>query len=189
MSINDQFITQINSVITSLKHKFTPDKTLMMAIAVQMRNSARKQIENQGADASIMYSVGSISTSFWPKKMFPGKALIKSGVLLKSIQASATDNTAIASTNRVGAALMHFGGEVKAKKKLGSVKRKKDVWAMEQYFWSQWYKSNKKQNLFKILALHMQKHNSINVPARPFMVLTENYVNNIIEIIRKHVVN
>lgn len=170
----DEALKQINDAIASLKRRLLPDKALMTAIAGHMHASVMNQFETEGEGK-------------WPKKMFPGKRLQGQGNLIRSIQAKATENESIVSTNRVGAALMHFGGEVKAKKKLGSVKRKKDVWAMEQYFWSQWYKSNKKQKFFKILALHMQTHNSITVHARPFMVLTESYKNNIIEEIRKHV--
>ena len=186
MPVNDTSIAQINTVIKELKDKFTPSKTLMTAIAGHMHASVMNAFETQGGD-NVVYSVGGAHTNVWRNKMFPGKPLQGSGNLIRSIQARATENESIVSTNRVGAALMHFGGEVKAKKKLGSVKRKKDVWAMEQYFWHQWYASNKKQKFFKILALHMQTHNSISVPARPFMVLTESYKNNIIEEIRNQV--
>lgn len=178
MSDTDQNIQEINKFIKTLEKKLLPNKTLMTAISVHLRENARQNILDQGANIP----------GGWPaKKMFPGKALLNTRNLFRSIQASATNDTAIASTNRRGAALMNFGGEVKAIKKLGSVKRKKDVWAMEQYFWAMYYKSNKKENLYKILALHMQKHNSIVVPARPFMVLTDPYKDMIIEEIRRHV--
>ncbi len=184
---DSSFISQVNKTIDDLKVKFTPNKTLMMAIAVHMRESAKHNIETEGRDLRG----GTLSgVEGWPAaKMFPGKQLIKRGTLLRSIQASATDNTAIASTNRVGAALMHFGGEVRAKKLLGSVKRHRDVWAMEQYFWAQYYKCGKKQKNWMILALHMQKHNSIYVSPHPFMLLTEHYENEIIEAIKNHIKN
>lgn len=150
----------------------------MMAIAVHMRESAKENIESGGKEA----------VPAWPgMKMFPGKELMQSGKLLRSIQAGASDNESWASTNRPGAALMHFGGEVKAKKILGSVKRKKNVWAMEQYFWRRWFESGKKQKLFMILALHMQKHDSLTVPARPFMFLNEERGSSIIALIRKQI--
>lgn len=174
---SQQNIQEINNFISKLQKKFTPNKTLMAAISIRLRESAKSNIEDQGASVP----------GGWPKKMFPGKALLVTRNLFNSIQSGANDNTAFAFTNRRGAALMHFGGEVKAKKKLGSVKRKKDVWAMEQYFWSQYYKSDKKEKLFKILALHMQKHNSITVPARPFMYLNEKFRDLIIEDIRNYV--
>ena len=177
MAVNDENIAQINAVINELKDKFTPDKTLMTVIAGHMHASVMHNFENEGADVP----------GGWPKKMFPGKLLQGKGNLIRSIQAKATDNEAIVSTNRIGAALMHFGGKIQAKKKLGSVKRKRDVWAMEQYFWRQWYESSKKERLFKILALHMQKSSFVTVPARPFMVLTEKYKNDIIKTIREHV--
>lgn len=178
--MNDSFLTQVNTVFNDLKGRFTPNKSLMMAIAVHMRESAKENIDSGGKGAAPS----------WPgSKMFPGKELLQSGKLLRSIQAGATDNSAWASTNRPGAALMHFGGEVKAKKILGSVKRKKDVWAMEQYFWRRWFESGKKQKFFMILALHMQKHNSINVPARPFMFLNEERGNAIINLIRSHIIS
>lgn len=171
MPVNDHLIAQINSVFNELKGKLTPDKKLMSAIAGHMHANVMHNIESQGKDIP----------GGWPAPMFPGKALLRQGNLIRSIQARATENESIVSTNRIGASLMHFGGEIRAKKKLGSVKRKRDVWAMEQYFWSQYYKSNKKEKLYMILALHMQKHNSVTVPARPFMVLTESYKERIIE--------
>ena len=178
MAVNDAFLAQVNTVFNELKGKFTPNKTLMNSIAEHMRASVKQNIESGGVGASPS----------WPgKKMFPGRELQNSGKLLRSIQSGSTENEAWASTNRPGAALMQFGGVIKAKKILGSVKRKKNVWAMEQYFWSQWFKSGKKQKLFMILALHMQKHDSLTVPARPFMYLTEPYANQIIQAIRSHV--
>jgi len=177
MPVNDPLIAQINNVIAELKEKFVPNKNLMTAIAGHMHASVMANFENQGADVP----------GGWPRKMFPGKALVGEGNLIRSIQASATDNESIVSTNRVGAALQHYGGVIKAKKKLGSVKRKRDVWAMEQMFWAKWYASSKKERLFKILALHMQTHSSITVPARPFMVLTDSYKDKIIEEINKHI--
>lgn len=188
MSATDQNIQAINKFISTLEKKLIPNKTLMTAISVHLRENARENILDQGANIPVNLGPGFASTNLWPRnKMFKGKALLNSRNLFRSIQAAATENTAMAYTNRVGAALQHFGGEVRAKKKLGSVKRKKDVWAMEQYFWAMWYKSSKKEKLFKILALHMQKHNSITVPARPFLILTDPYKEMIIEEIRQHV--
>jgi phage gpG-like protein len=187
MNVKDKNIAEINKFISTLEKKLIPNKTLMTAISVHLRENARENILDQGANIPINYGAGFASTNVWPRnKMFKGKALLATRTLFRSIQAKATENEAMAFTNHIGARLMHFGGEVKAKKKLGSVKRKKDVWAMEQYFWAMWYKSSKKEKMFKILALHMQKHNSITVPARPFMVLTDPYKEMIIEEIRQH---
>src|SRR3990167_5014979 len=105
MAINDPFIKQINDYMSNLKGKFTPNKTLMTVIAGHMHASVMANFENQGAN---------VPGGAWKQKMFPGKALIQSGNLIRSIQASATDNSSIVSTNRIGATLMHFGGEVKA---------------------------------------------------------------------------
>ncbi len=188
MDARKQNVDEINKYLSYLKGKFTPNKTLMTAISVHLRENARENILDQGANIPMSVGAGFASTNLWPRnKMFKGKALLASRTLFRSIQAKATENEAMAFTNHIGARLQHFGGEVKAKKKLGSVKRKKDVWAMEQYFWAMWYKSSKKEKMFKILALHMQKHNSITVPARPFMVLTDPYKEMIIEEIRQHV--
>lgn len=170
----DDSLKQINELIAGLKNKLLPNKPLMTSIAVHMHANVMHNIESQGQGIP----------GGWPKPMFGGKALLREGNLIRSIQAKATDNTSIVSTNRVGAWLMHHGGKIQAKKVLGSVKRKKNVWAMEQYFWSQWYKSGKKEKLYFILALHMQKHDSVTVPAYPFMVITEPYKNKIIQEIR-----
>ena len=158
-------LDEVNKVFKGLKGKFTPNKTLMTAIAGHMLASVQTNFENQGKN---------VMKGGWPKRMFPRRKSLE-GPILRSLQASATENTSIVSTNYIGARLFHEGGKVKAKKILGSVKRHRDVWAMEQFFWSQWYKSKKKEKNWFILALHMQKHDSITVKARPYMVLTGHY--------------
>lgn len=49
------------------------------------------------------------------------------------------------------AKIQEEGGFIEAKKKLGSVKRKRDVYAMEQMFWARYFKS--KNKYFMNLAL------------------------------------
>lgn len=165
-------LTQINQFFSKLKLKSTNNRPLMIKIAGHLADNVEHNIESQGADVP----------GGWPSgKMFPGKQLIGEGNLLRSVQAKAEENEAMAYTNRVGAKLMNFGGEVKAKKILGSVKRKRDVWGMEQFFWRKFYESNKQETGYKILAMHMMKHNSITVKARPFMVITDSYMEKIIK--------
>lgn len=173
----DPIIEKINKMMTELIERFTPDQTLMTKIAGHMHASVMNNFETQGRDVP----------GGWPDKMFPGRMLEGTGNLIRSIQASATEDTARAYTNYRSAALQHFGGDVKAKKILGSVSRKKDVYAMEQFFWSKWYQSNKKENMFKYIALHVHKHGKITVKARPFMILTSNYENAIVDDIYNHV--
>lgn len=164
-------LNQINQFFSKLKLKSTNNRPLMIKIAGHLADNVEHNIESQGADVP----------GGWPSgKMFGGQQLIGQGNLLRSIQSKAEENEAMASTNRVGAALMNFGGEVKAKKILGSVKRKRDVWGMEQFFWRKWYESGEKEENWRILALHMMKHNSITVKARLFMVLTDLYMQKII---------
>lgn len=66
------------------------------------------------------------------------------------------------------AAIHEYGGRIQAKKTLGSVKRKKDVFAMEQYFWAMYYKSKKENEYFKNLALKIAKDGFITIRARPY---------------------
>ncbi len=172
----DDFLQQVNRTFNEVKDKITPNRSLMTAIAGHMLTSVQMNFENQGED---------VMPGGWPKRFFPGRKSLESRIT-RSLQAKATDNEAMVGTNTIGASLFHYGGEVKAKKILGSVKRKRDVWAMEQYFWSQWYKSRKKEKRWMILALHMQHNNSITVPARPYMVLTETFKNMIIQEIREY---
>ena len=171
-------LSRVNEYFSSIKGRFTPTQSLMLSIAEHLKENAKNNIETQGANIP----------GGWPqRKMFPGKRLLSAGNLIRSIQSAATDNKAIAFTNNKGAALQNFGGVVKAKKLLGSVKRKKDVWAMEQYFWMRYYKTKKQEKLFMVIALHVHKYGSVTVPASPFMVITKDYENKIIEEIKKHV--
>ena len=176
ININDS-LKEVNRVFNQLSKDFTPDKPLMNKISLHLLGSVQNNFDNQGAD---------VPGGPWPAKMFPGRNKLQNEIL-RSLQPHSTENEASVSTNVMGASLFNFGGEVKAKKKLGSVKRRKDVWAMEQFFWAMWYKSNKREKNWMILALHMQTHNSITVPARQYMVLTEQYSNLIIEEIKKQV--
>ncbi|MCF8265817.1 MAG: phage virion morphogenesis protein [Melioribacteraceae bacterium] len=173
-------LEEVNKLFREYKDKFTPNKPMMTAIAGHMLGSAQENIRNGGKGASPA----------WPKrKMFPGreKGLVRSGSLLRSVQAKATDNTAIAFTNKRYAKLQHFGGVIKAKKILGSVNRKRDVYAMEQYFWAQYFKSNKKEKLWMVLALHVAKAGQIKIPARPFMYLNKRSKAGIKETVRSKV--
>lgn len=71
------------------------------------------------------------------------------------------------SVNTIYAAIQELGGEVVPSKRVGSVKRKKMVFAMEQLFWAMYKKTGEEK--FKYLALHIAKGGKIRIPSRPFI--------------------
>lgn len=64
------------------------------------------------------------------------------------------------------AKIHEYGGEIKAKKKVSSIKRKKETWAMAQFFWAKFSETENKY--FKNLALHVEKKGSVTIPKRPY---------------------
>lgn len=73
------------------------------------------------------------------------------------------------------ASIQEYGGEVKAVKKGGSVKRRKEVFIMEQYFWRVYFET---KNIFwKILALAVKKKGGINIKARPYFFKSIDHIN------------
>lgn len=64
------------------------------------------------------------------------------------------------------AKIHEYGGIIKAKKKVSSLKRKKEVYAMEQMFWARYYETG--SPLYKNLALRINEFGFITMPARPY---------------------
>ena len=73
------------------------------------------------------------------------------------------------------ASIQEYGGEVKAVKKGSSVKRRKGVYIMEQFFWRVYYET---KNIFwKILALTISKKGYIKIKARPYFFKSIDQIN------------
>lgn len=64
------------------------------------------------------------------------------------------------------AKIHEYGGVIKAIKKVSSVKRKKETYAMAQFFWAKFAQT--KQNYFKHLALHVENKGGVTIPKRPY---------------------
>jgi phage gpG-like protein len=58
------------------------------------------------------------------------------------------------------------GGFIKAKKKASSVKTKREVFVMEQFFWRKFIES--KNEIWKRIALSVRKNKGIKMPARGY---------------------
>lgn len=158
---------KLNSLFDQLKGRLSDLKPLMTEIAGIMYYAVQENFRTQGAR---------LPGDGWKQlKHNSGNhdLLQDSGMLVNSISYEATETEAIVGTNYKSAALHQFGGIIKAKKILGSVKRKKDVYAMEQFFWRKWYASGKEDNYYKGLALLIHKKGELTVPARPFLVLID----------------
>lgn len=64
------------------------------------------------------------------------------------------------------ATIHEYGGEIRAKKKVSSLNRKKEVFAMEQFFWRKYFETG--SPLYKNLALRINEFGFITMPARPY---------------------
>jgi|GEM_PF-2714409 len=175
--LEDKITITLNKIATKAKDT----GPLMNLISQNMVEAVRENITTQGRSLGKTWPAESPLTRAMKKG---GKGQLRnSDRLINTLFATYSNSEAAAASPLVYAALMHFGGEVKAKKILGSVKRKKDVYAMEQYFWRMWYVTNKKEKAFKIMALHVSKYGKFTVKARPFMALGPNHIKDIKEII------
>jgi len=64
------------------------------------------------------------------------------------------------------AKIHEYGGFIAAKKRASSVKRKKEVWVMSQYFWRKYMET--KAPFFKRIALSIEVKGGVNMRARPY---------------------
>jgi hypothetical protein len=85
----------------------------------------------------------------------------------KPIEKPNVPNAVNIGTSVVYSWIQEFGGKIQAIKILGSVSRKRDVWAMEQFFWHMWYQTEEEK--WKWMALHMQKYDYVTIPAKPYL--------------------
>ena len=145
--------------------------------------------------ASVMHNFDKSNPMGWPelkpstlrnkrRRGFSEAILQQRGDLIRSIQRTATDNEAIVHTNKAYAAIQNYGGTIYQA-------------ARSETFLRTRYKRGKKKGKFKkgkmeggqgeYFAGQTFSERIIKIPPRPFMVLTENYSNNILDIIRRHV--
>jgi phage virion morphogenesis protein len=190
--VDQDFSQQINSVISNLKKKFIPTKQLMISIAEEMNMSARMNILNQGKDVPGGWAPLKPATiRAKEKKGFSDNMLQQTGMLLRSIQSSSTDNTAIVSTNRRYAAIHNFGGVIEMAARTRTLFHRTDAKGnlLRQSSNDKLLVFAKNSHKRKSAYTFGQNAYKIIIPKREFMVLTPQYKSNIIEIIRRHVLS
>jgi len=183
-------IAQVYAFVDGLKKRLSPNKDLMTAIAGEMLASVEDNFRSQGANVPGGWPALSPATLKQKQRKNRVLSILQSqGRLLKANQASATNDTAMVSNNTTYAAIQNFGGTIN----IGSRERilrhrtnaKGDLLTNQQYphlliFAKKSHKRVRETSL-------VQRAYSIKIPARPFMVLTDYYRYNIIEIITNHV--
>jgi len=188
----DQYLDQVEVVIQDLKGRLIPDKKLMIAIAEEMHASVMDIFRNQGADVPGGWPALKPKTIKAKQRKGLSSAILQGrGMLLRSIQSSATDDTAINSTNLRYAAIHNDGGTIDIPARTRTLRHRLDA------------KGNllKQETNSKLLVFAKNSHKrfssytfgqkayQIKIPARPFMVLTEPHANNIIALIQKRVMS
>lgn len=139
IEINDR---ELKIILNKIQKKADNMKPVMVAIANSMLEAVEENFEKEGRPKWQPLSQRTIQQRI-TKKRWPGKILQQTGQLLASIQPSATNESATVSTNKIYAAIHHFGG-------------------------------------------YAGKNRKVKIPARPFMQLTEEDVNNIKKLLLKH---
>lgn len=186
---NQDTLQQINAIINNLKDKFTPNQQLMTSIAEEMKASVENNFATQGNGSWPALQPSTIKQK--EKKGFARSMLRAQDFLYKSIHSSSTENSAIVSTNKPYAAIHQFGGTISIAARTRTLFHRTDA---KGNLLTQ--KSNDKLLVFakashkrKAAYTFGQKNYNITIPPRPFMVLTDKYTNNIINIIRQHVLS
>ncbi|MCK9281909.1 MAG: phage virion morphogenesis protein [Melioribacteraceae bacterium] len=182
-------IDQINAIIANLKSRFTPNKSLMGEIVEQMYASVQNEFQTQGAGSGGWRQLRPASLKHKQKKGLVSSILQSTDQLRKSLQSSATEDTAIVSTNVRYAAIHNYGGAISIAARTRTLFHRTDAKGnlLKQKSNSNLLVFAKTSHKRKISYTFGQKNYNITIPARPFMVLTDTYRDSIINIIRSNV--
>lgn len=187
---NQDTLQQINSIINNLKDKFTPNKTLMTAIAEEMHASVMNNFQTQGASVPGGWPALKPATLKAKRKKGFSEAILQAqGFLMRSIQSSATDNTSMVSTNKIQARILNDGGVISIAARTRTLFHRTDGKGnlLKQTDNKNLLVFANKSHKRKSAYTFGQKNYNITIPPRPFMVLTDTYKNNIINKICSHV--
>lgn len=165
-----------NSVVGELLNNLRNKRSLIKSISQDMLAAVRRNFEEEGRPRWTPLSKRTIRERT-RLRYWPGKILVRSGQLLRSIQAQATEDTAIVSTNKPYAALHNYGGRI-------NLAARSSTTVMNRGKGGKWKKSkgNTGQG-------YTYKAVSIVVPKREFMVLTDQDRERINERIKNFLLN
>lgn len=183
-------ISQVNAIFNALKAKVKPDKSLMTKITGELHASVDNNFLTEGKSVPGGWKPLRPSTIKQKRSRgFSEKILEMRGLLFKSIQDSTTENESIVGTNLAYAAIHQLGGTINITARTRTL----------------FHRTDKKGNLLKqksnndLLVFAGKRHKqkaaytfgqkafSINIVARPYLVLTDQYLNNIVEIIHARI--
>ena len=190
MDSNQSTVEQINKVIGDLKAKVIPDKILMTAIAGHLQASVENNFKTQGAEVPGGWAPLKASTLRQKKKKgLSSKILEARGNLERSIQASSTENESIVSTNLIYAKVHQFGAQIfhhpRTRKMAFRLDKKGELLKQEGH--SNLVRFAKKTHKNALRYTISQQSYTVNIPARPFMALTDSFKDKIIDEIKNHI--
>ncbi|MBI1936676.1 MAG: phage virion morphogenesis protein [Ignavibacteriales bacterium] len=182
-------IVQINLLIDNLKAKFIPNKKLMTSISEEMHASVMNEFHTHGSGSGGWQPLKTSTLKQKRKRGLAEAILQAQGNLLRSVQSSSTENKAVVSTNLGYASIHHFGGVISIAARTRTLFHRTDRKGnlLKQKGNENLLVFAKKSHKNKSAYTFGQKNYGITIPARPFMVLTDTYRGNIINIIQKHI--
>lgn len=112
--MSEPIIEQINFIIADLKGRFTPNRDLMTRISGHMHANVMNNFSNQGAEvqAGGWHKLAASTLKAKGKKNQSLDILQAKGNLLRSIQASADNDSSTVFTNLRYAAIHNYGGVI-----------------------------------------------------------------------------
>jgi phage gpG-like protein len=166
MAFNDLLNIQISDLFDQLKERFKPNKNLMDAIANHLHQSVMENFAKQGSGVPGGWKALKPSTLKQKRRKGLSERILEAtGNLKRSVQPYTTVGEARISIDAVYGAIHNFGGTINLPGGTHSFRRKG--------------RGSKGAGF---------KEKIINIPARPFWVLTESFKERIVEEIRKQVV-
>jgi len=179
MDHNSSEIRKLQHYLNNLAKRITNKKPLMVKIAGIMHTGVEKTFEEEGRPKWKQLAKSTIRDRT-RKGYWPGKILQREGMLIRSIIPRATEDQSIVATNEPYAAILHFGGVI-------------NMAARSETFVRNRYKRKPKKGKFKKGSKRGRgfsfKAYRIVIPPRPYMLIREPEVDEIIEAIENHILD
>ena len=174
--------------LKDLSNRGTDLRPLMKTVSALMLTSVLENFRDQGrprwVDLAESTKKQRAKEGHWPGNILD----IHAGGLKSSIQAESDNNSAVVGSNKVYAAIQHFGGTIPIKARHGVLRLRTDSKG-------RLLRQNADNNLAVIASGRHKRFieveyksgkYAITIPARPFLVLDDNCKKEILEAVKNH---
>jgi len=174
---NSHEIKKLSDFLNSLEKKVQPSKPLMTKIAGIMHGGVERNFEEEGRPKWKPLAKSTIKNRD-RKGYWPGKILQMEGNLVRSLTPGSTDTQSFVETNEVYAAPLHYGHTFNRSARSETFQRNR-------------YSRGAKRGKFKKGSTRGKgftfKAYKTTIPPRPFMLIKEPEIDEIIDVVKDHI--